>query len=307
MLTIASWYESSGISFGGGVLLGIGRVDPVDVGGLEDHFGFDLERAKHAGRVGREKRVAGAAGEDDEPPFLQVARGATTDVRLGDRFHADRGHDPGIDADALQHVLEREGVDHRRQHAHVVGGDPVESLAAGRGAADDVPAADDQAEPDAQRMDRLDLLGERLDDPEIQAHALLAAQRLAGELEQGAGVGEGHQDSPILNRANRRTCTASPTLPETSLINCPTVLVVVLHVRLLGERPLGHELLELALDDLGADVLRLPLRGDLLLGDPPLPLQHVAGDVLRRHADRVGRRDVQRDVARPRSTVGAGN
>ncbi len=94
------------------------------------------------GGVGGKERIAGAGGEDDEPALFEVADGAAPDVRLGQRFHPDGGHDPGVDADLLQNVLEREGVDDGGQHAHVVGGDPVESLAAGGGPANDVAAAD---------------------------------------------------------------------------------------------------------------------------------------------------------------------
>src|SRR5436309_13120118 len=73
-------------------------------------------------------------------------------------------------------------------------------------------------------MHRLDFLGERLDGMKVEAHAPVSAQCLARDLEQGPGVGQGHQDSPTTNRANRRTEIASPSLPEASLISCPTVL-----------------------------------------------------------------------------------
>ena len=77
--------------------------------------------------------------------------------------------------DLLQHVLEGQRVDHRGQHAHVVGGDPVEPLAARGGAADDVAAADHERELHAERVHRLDLFGEGLDHMEIEAEALSPA------------------------------------------------------------------------------------------------------------------------------------
>ena len=206
----------------------IAGEDPVHVGGLEDHFGLDLERPEHAGGVGGEERVAGAGGEDDEPALLQVADGAAPDVGLGQRLHPDGRHDPGVHADLLQHVLQRQGVDDRGQHAHVVGGDAVEPFPAGRGAADDVAAAHHQREVHAEGVHRLDLFRERLDDVKVEARAFLAAQRLARNLEQGAGVGEGHQAAPTWNRANRRTVTTSPSLPDDLLHQIAHGLLVVL-------------------------------------------------------------------------------
>ena len=127
-----------------GILARVAGVDPVHVGGLENHLGLDLEGPQHAGGVGGEEGVAGAAGEDDEPALFQVADGPAPDVGLGQRFHPDGGHDPGVDADLFQHVLERQRVDDGGQHPHVVGGDPVEPFPAGGGPADDVAAADHQ-------------------------------------------------------------------------------------------------------------------------------------------------------------------
>src|SRR3954451_13322962 len=71
----------------------------------------------------------------------------------------------------------------------------------------------------AHGVHRFDFLGESLDHMIVEAKALIAGQRLARDLEQSAGVGEGHQTSPILNRANRRTEITSPSLPEASLMS----------------------------------------------------------------------------------------
>ena len=86
-----------------------------------------------------------------------------------------------------------------------------------------LPPPTTSAEVHAQRMHRLDLFCKGLDHVIVETKALLARQRLARDLEQGAGVGESHQASPILNRAKRRTEIASPSLPEASLMSWPTV------------------------------------------------------------------------------------
>ena len=89
--------------------------------------------------------------------LLEVADGAAPDVRLGDLVHRDRGHDPGRHAGPLEGVLEREAVHDRRQHADVVAGRPVHAPRGGRQAAEDVAAADDDPDLDAQPVDLRDL------------------------------------------------------------------------------------------------------------------------------------------------------
>ena len=48
----------------------------------------------------------------------------------------------------LERVLERQRIQHRRDHAHVVGGGAVHALAAGGESAPDVAAADDDGDLD---------------------------------------------------------------------------------------------------------------------------------------------------------------
>ena len=68
-------------------------------------------------------------------------------------FMRDRAHDPRLDAGPLEGVLEGEAVHHGREHADVVAGGPVHALGGGRQAAEDVAAADDDADLDAERVD----------------------------------------------------------------------------------------------------------------------------------------------------------
>ena len=110
----------------------IGIVDPVHLGAFEDDVGLDFHRPQRGRRVGAEVRIAGAGAEDHDPAFLEVADGAPADERLGDRAHLDRGDDAGDDVLLLERVLERQRVDDRRQHPHVVGGGAVHPACAGR-------------------------------------------------------------------------------------------------------------------------------------------------------------------------------
>ena len=79
-------------------------------------------------------------------PFSMWRTRAAADIGLGDGRHRDRRLDPGVDADLLERVLHGERVHHRREHAHIVGAGPVEALGGAGEAAEDVAAADDEAE-----------------------------------------------------------------------------------------------------------------------------------------------------------------
>ena len=131
----------------------VGGVDAVDLGALEDHVGLHLHRAQRGGGVGREVGIAGAGGEDDHAALFEVADGAAADERLGDGAHLDGGRDTRDDADVLERILQRQRVDDRREHAHVVGRRAVHALGARREAAEQVAAADDDGDLDAEVLD----------------------------------------------------------------------------------------------------------------------------------------------------------
>ncbi len=65
-----------------------------------------------------------------------------------------------VRAARLERVLQRQRVDDRRQHAHVVGVRAVHAARAGGDAAEDVAAADHQRDLDAQAVDVDDLVGD---------------------------------------------------------------------------------------------------------------------------------------------------
>ena len=62
----------------------VGIVNAVDLGGLEDRLGADLDGAQGSRRIGRKIGIAGAGGKNDHAALLQVADGPAADVRFGD-------------------------------------------------------------------------------------------------------------------------------------------------------------------------------------------------------------------------------
>ena len=127
-----------------------------------------------------------AVVSDHDTTLLEVPHRSAPDVRLRHLRHLDRRHGARGDASAFESVLQGQGVDHRREHAHVVAGGAVEPAVAGGQAAEDVATANHQRYLHAHLMHALHLGGDRLYDLEIDAVITRAAERLAAELQQDA-------------------------------------------------------------------------------------------------------------------------
>ena len=125
-----------------------------------------------------------------------MADGAPPDERLGHGAHLDRRDDARDDAVLFEGVLERERVDHGREHAHVVGGRAVHPARARGDAPEDVAAADHHRRLCAHRLDFADLVRDLRGHGRIDPVALVAHERFAGQLEKDAFVrngGIGHE------------------------------------------------------------------------------------------------------------------
>ena len=164
-------------------------VDAVDLRRLEEGVGVDLHRAQRRCGVGREVRIARPPGEDHHPPLLEVPHRPPPDVRLGDLPDLDRGLHPRRDVRLLERVLEREAVDDRREHPHVVALRAVHPLARPFEPAEDVAAADDDPALHAERVHVGELGGE-------------AAEDVGGDAEAAGGPAEGLaaqlEDDPLV-------------------------------------------------------------------------------------------------------------
>ncbi len=118
---------------------------------------MELGCPQRGGGVGREERVAGARGEDHDPALLEVAHRAPADVRLGDLGDRDRRLHAGLDVLLLERVLERQRVEHRREHPHVVARGAVHAFGGLGEATVDVAAADHDRDLHAAAVDGRDL------------------------------------------------------------------------------------------------------------------------------------------------------
>ena len=80
-------------------------------------------------------------------------------------------------------VLEREGIDHRRDHAHRVGGLPVHAAAFKSRTPKEVASAENDAELDAVIDDALRRSGYRVQFADVEAPAGVSPQDLAAQFE----------------------------------------------------------------------------------------------------------------------------
>ena len=117
-----------------------------------------------------------------------MANGFAADVGLGHFLHGDGALNPGRNTGLLEAVLEGDGIHHRGEHAHVVGGGAVHAGGRSFEAAEDIAAAhhDGQLGPFGHHAG--DVLGNGLNDRWINPIALLAHQRFAAEFEEHALV-----------------------------------------------------------------------------------------------------------------------
>ncbi len=167
------------VAAGTGDLARIGGIDAIHLSALEQGIAVHLGGAQRGGGVGGEERVTGAGGKDDHPALLHVPLGAAADIGLADRGHRDGGLHPRGHAAFLQRGLHGERVHHGGQHAHVV---RLGAFHAGGGAGDaaeDVAAADHDADLHAHGDHVADIGGDGADGVIVEAILAAAHQGFA--------------------------------------------------------------------------------------------------------------------------------
>ena len=114
--------------------------------------------------------------------------GPAADERLGDAVHFERAHQPRLAAQRLKGVLQRQAVDDRGQHAHVVGGGFVDARVAGGelGPAQDIAAADDDGDLHALLLGPVGLRGNVHDLLHADAPLAGGGEALARKLQNDA-------------------------------------------------------------------------------------------------------------------------
>jgi hypothetical protein len=93
-----------------------------------------------------------------------------------------------VETELFDGVLEGDGIDHRRQHAHVIGGDPVHVDGLLGDTAEEVASSDDDADFAAKSMHGGDLCGYLMDKDGVDTKASASGQGFSGELEEDSFV-----------------------------------------------------------------------------------------------------------------------
>ena len=106
-------------------------------------------------------------------------------------------HHAGEDILLLQRVLQRQRIDHRGQHAHVIGGDAVHLLGLLGHAAEEVSAAHHDGDLDAQAVHIGELGRDLVHALIVDTKALAGGQSLAGNFQKNAFV---NRSSPCVSR-----------------------------------------------------------------------------------------------------------
>src|SRR5262249_44457899 len=122
------------------------------------------------------------------PALFKMPYGATSDERLGNLRHGNGTLYPGGDAKFFQRVLQRQRIDYRGQHAHVIASGAFDTAFAPGKTAKDIPAADYDNNLHAQFAHFADLPRHALHRFGRDAHTRRAAERFTAQFEQNPAV-----------------------------------------------------------------------------------------------------------------------
>ena len=123
-------------------------------------------------------------------PFSRMPDGAAADERFAYAVDADGGLNARGLAHLLHGFLECDGVDDGGEHAHVVGGGAGDVTVLGeRGAANEVAAAHDDRQLDAELGDFDALSGDVFQFRRFQTEGAFVAESLATDFQKDAGIG----------------------------------------------------------------------------------------------------------------------
>ena len=100
----------------------------------------------------------------------------------------------------LEGILQGKRVHDGRKHAHVVGLSALHATGSAGHAAENVAAADNNADLMAYGEQLLDLLGKMVGNLGVDAVVAVAHQRFAGKLQKHAFVSDVGQNDPPFNR-----------------------------------------------------------------------------------------------------------
>ena len=166
----------------------IGIVDAIDARRFQNYLRLDLHRAQSRRRVRGKVGIAGTRRKDHHALLLEVPRRAPPDEGLGHLMHFDRAHHARVAACFFERVLQREAIEHRREHAHVVARRAIDLESLLPRTAKNVAAADDHRDFDAEILNVFYFARDALDCFRVNSKIIGAGKRFARKLQDDALV-----------------------------------------------------------------------------------------------------------------------
>ena len=155
---------------------GVSGINSVDGSSFEEDVGFDLHRPQAGGRVCGEEWIPGSSSKDDDAALFKVAHRAAADIGLRDFVHLNGGHHTTVKPKLFDSVLERNSVDHGREHAHVIGCHTVHVDCLLGDSAKEVATSHDDGDLTAKSMNGGYLCSDFVNKDGIDAEALARGQ-----------------------------------------------------------------------------------------------------------------------------------
>lgn len=157
-------------------------------------------------RIRRKERIAGTGSEDHDAALFQILQRTSANVRFGNLRKRQSALHAGFNAGIAQRVLQGHGVHDRGKHTHVVARGAIHAGGAESHTAEDVAAAHNDAQFDAEIKHALDFLNDARKRCTIDTELIRPHQGFAGKLQKNALVlGRG-----ILHGHIRRICPPPP-------------------------------------------------------------------------------------------------
>jgi len=119
-LMISQPLHQLGIGIGFGVI----GINPIYFGGFNHQINTQFCGPKCGAGIGGKEGIARSAGQNGHPSVLEVAQGPSPNERLANGGYLNRTEHPRRLAFLFENFLQSTGIDHSRQHPHIVRGRP---------------------------------------------------------------------------------------------------------------------------------------------------------------------------------------
>lgn len=139
-------------------------------------------------RIRRKERIAGTGSKDHDAALFQILQCASANVRFGNLRKRQSALHAGFNAGIAQSVLQGHGVHDRGQHTHVIARGAIHAGGAESHTAEDVTAAHNDAQFDAEIKHALDFLNDARKRCTIDTELIRPHQGFAGKLQKNALV-----------------------------------------------------------------------------------------------------------------------